>query len=388
MTGDRRRVVITGVGAICGAGQTAPDVFAAVRDGRSAMHRIRHFDTDDFPVDIAAEIPEDLPSGTDRALVWGQTAVDEAVADAFPERMSHSPGGPVIVGSAFGRMGSPGTARWMASTLAHEITARTGFAGPSLTIDSSFASGADAIGLGARRIREGMADIVLAGGIEAPITPLILAGFTSLGALAEADGDPATAIRPFDGLRRGCGLGEGAAFVVLEERQHAVRRGARILAEMRGYGTGIDAFHLTQLPEDGNGLRSAMIDALTDAGLLPSTVDYLNAHGTGTAMNDRIESAVIRDVFGDQASGLPLSSTKAVTGHLLGASGALEAVITILALASQIAPPTINWSMRDPDCDLDYIPNVARQIPMSIAMSNSMGFGGHAASLIVSRDKG
>jgi 3-oxoacyl-[acyl-carrier-protein] synthase II len=253
-------------------------------------------------------------------------------------------------------------------------------------INSSFASGADAIGMAARRIRDGNLDSALAGGSEAPITPSIVAGFTSLGALSDGNDDPVRSIRPFDLHRRGCGLGEGAAFVLLEERELAIERGATILTEVIGYGSSMDAFHITQLPDNGDGLRRAMHLALDDAGIEPVAVDYLNAHGTGTDMNDRIETLVIRDVFG--ANDLPVSSTKAVTGHLLGAAGALEAVITILAMGANIAPPTINWSTRDPECDLDYIPNDARQLDITIAMTNSMGFGGHNASLIFAKGEG
>jgi 3-oxoacyl-[acyl-carrier-protein] synthase II len=252
-------------------------------------------------------------------------------------------------------------------------------------VNSSFASGADAIGIAVRRIRDGNLDGALAGGSEAPITPSIVAGFTSLGALSDGNDDPARAIRPFDLHRRGCGLGEGAALVLLEERELAIERGSTILAEVIGYGSTMDAFHITQLPDNGDGLRRAMQLALDDAGIEPAAVDYLNAHGTGTDMNDRIETRVIRDVFGSNANDLPVSSTKAVTGHLLGAAGALEAVITILAMGANIAPPTINCSTHDPECDLDYIPNDARQLDITTAMTNSMGFGGHNASLIFAK---
>lgn len=391
MASHRRRVVVTGIGAVCGAGRTADEVFAAACEGRSAMRRIRRFDARDFPVDIAAEGPWDGDPATGLYREWGQLAASAAVVDAFPE--GNVPAAPVVVGSAVGSLGlteasgagAGSPLPWSTPTLAHEIAVRTGLGGPSLMINSSFASGADAIGIGARRIREGDAEIVLAGGSEAPITPLMIAGFTALGALADGGDDPATAVRPFDGQRRGAGFGEGAGFVVLEEREHAIARGARIYAEVLGYGPGMDAFHLTQLPEDGNGLRAAMTGALIDAGLAPDAVVYLNAHGTGTGMNDRIETAVIHDVFGEHASRLAVSSTKAVTGHLLGAAGALEAVITILAVESGIAPPTINWSTRDPSCDLDYVPDGPRRMPIGAAMTNSMGFGGHAASLVFGR---
>jgi 3-oxoacyl-[acyl-carrier-protein] synthase II len=370
-------------------------VFQAAISGHSAMRDIQRFDASEFPVSIAAEIPGVIDSARDTYRQYGVVAATMAVRDADlrpgrnPERLG------VIAGSALGSIAALERAavtgsvlRWGAQSLAWEIARSVGANGPSLMVNSSFASGVDAIGMAAWRIRDGRLDTVVAGGSEAPITPSILAGFASLGALADGGDGPGRAIRPFDGHRRGCGLGEGAAFVVLEEREQAIRRGATILAELIGYGSTMDAFHITQLPEDGDGLRRAMQLALADAGIPPPDVNYLNAHGTGTDMNDRIESLVIREVFGSLADRLPVSSTKAVTGHLLGAAGALEAVITILAMGANIAPPTINWTTPDPDCDIDCIPNVARPLDIAIAMTNSMGFGGHNASLVIAEGAG
>lgn len=392
----RRRVVVTGVGALCGAGPSAADVFRAVIDGRSAMRTVRRFDARDFPVAIAAEVQLDGAPPEDPYYAWGRAAARMAVADAFDGKSPGRVDAPVFVGSALGGIaayeagiaatGSPRlSSMWRTPSLAQDIAVQEGLAGPGLMLNSSFASSADAIGIATQRIRDGTATMVLAGGSEAPITPLVLAGFSSLGALADGAGDPAGAIRPFDGLRCGCGLGEGAAFLLLEDREHAIARGATIRTEVMGYGTAVDAFHITQLPEDGEGLRMAMLGALSDAEVEPDAVGYINAHGTGTDMNDRVETAVIWDVFGERARSVPVSSTKAVTGHLLGAAGAMEAVITILALESRILPPTINWTTRAPECDLDYIPNEARRTEVSFAVSNSMGFGGHSASLVLAR---
>lgn len=361
------------------------------------MRPIQRFDATGFPVGVAAEIPGNVQPDADPYRTWGKVASREAMIDAFGGDRADDTPVAVIVGSALGGMSAfesgvnAGYASvflfpWSGPSLADEIAARIGGTASSIMINSSFVSGADAIGMGARRIREGLVDVVIAGASEAPITPLVVSGLSSLGALSDGAGDPAGAIRPFDRYRRGCGLGEGAAFLVLEERDHALARGANIHAELIGYGTAMDAFHITQLPNDGVGLRLAMSQAIADAGVSPVAVGYINAHGTGTDMNDRVETAVIRDVFGGHAWNVPVSSTKAVTGHLLGAAGALEAVITILALESHVAPPTINWSTRDPDCDLDYVPNQSRELRIDVAMSNSMGFGGHSAALIFATD--
>ena len=399
MSALRRRVVVTGVGAVSAAGRDARATIQSVLSGRSAMRQIRRFDTDGFPVSIAAEIPElDFAAG-DPYRELGLNAASMAMQDARADVSGDDDRTGVFVGSALGSISAlerevtscslPAlTGPWCGPSLAQEIAMDVGGRGVSLMVNSSFASGADAIGMAAQRIRDGLLDRALAGGSEAPITPSIVAGFTSLGALADNTGDPTQAIRPFDLNRRGCGLGEGAAFLMLEERDQAIGRGATILAELIGYGTTMDAFHITQLPDDGDGLTRAMLLALDDAGIGPPGVDYLNAHGTGTDMNDRIESLAIRRVFGRSADQMPVSSTKAVTGHLLGAAGALEAVITILAMRANSAPPTINWETPDPECDLDYLPNVARAMDIDIAMTNSMGFGGHNASLIFAKDQG
>jgi 3-oxoacyl-[acyl-carrier-protein] synthase II len=266
--------------------------------------------------------------------------------------------------------------------LATRLARATGARAPVFTVTSAFAASADAIGIAARRIRDGALDVALAGGAEAPITPLVVAGFSAMGALSAQNDDPEMAIRPFDLDRNGCGLGEGAAFLVLEERDRAIARGTTILAELAGYGTSADAWHITQLPEDGEGLVRSMAMALDDSGIDPEGIGYINAHGTGTAMNDRVETRAIHDVFGHHAQRLGVSSTKPITGHMLGAAGAMEAVITIGALRRRMMPPTANWATRDPDCDLDYVTDGPREADLKGAMSNSMGFGGHNAALV------
>jgi 3-oxoacyl-[acyl-carrier-protein] synthase II len=382
MITSRRRVVVTGMGTVSAAGLTADAVIDRVLSGSSAMGPITRFDAAQHEVRIAAEVPMSLDDGSDPFLEWGKRAAAEAMT-AAGDASKDGERASVFVGTALASI----AARERTGVLVHQDLASTlsathGFRGPVLTLTSAFAASADAIGLAAGRIRSGEIDVALAGGAEAPVTPLVVAGFAAMGALSASNDCPEVAIRPFDRDRNGCGLGEGAAFLVLEERDRAIARGATILAELAGYGTSADALHITQLPEDGEGLVRAMTAALDDAGVRPEEVGYVNAHGTGTAMNDRVESWAIREVFGDHASQVGVSSTKPITGHLLGAAGAIEAVITIGALRRGLLPPTANWATRDPACDLDYIPDGSRESALSVAMSNSMGFGGHNAVLV------
>jgi 3-oxoacyl-[acyl-carrier-protein] synthase II len=234
-----------------------------------------------------------------------------------------------------------------------------------------------------RWIRDDMADIVYAGGCEAPVSRLSVAGFNAMNALSTRNDDPAAASRPFDLHRDGFVVGEGAAVLVLEEREHALTRGATILAEVAGYGATDDANHIVQPAPEGEGATRAMRIALADAGVTPTDIQYLNAHGTSTQLNEKFETQAIKGAFGDAAYQLAISSTKSMTGHLLGAAGAIEAVVSTLAIRDQIAPPTINYETPDPDCDLDYIPNTARKLEIATVMTNSMGFGGHNVSLIL-----
>ena len=382
MTTSRRRVVITGMGAVSAAGLTAGAVIDRVLVGHSAMGPISRFDAEQHSVRIAAEVPLPLDDGDDPLLRWGTGAAAGAVASAG-EPITDGERAGVFVGTALASF----AARERTGALVHRDLASTlasahGVRGPVLTLTSAFAAAADAIGIAAQRIRSGDLDVALAGGAESPVTPLVVAGFAAMGALSPSNDCPETAIRPFDRDRNGCGLGEGAAFLVLEARVRALARGATILAELAGYGTSADALHITQLPENGEGLVRAMTSALDDAGARPEDIGYINAHGTGTAMNDRVESRAIRHVFGPHASRVGVSSTKPITGHLLGAAGAIEAVITIGAVRRGMLPPTANWATRDPACDLDYIPDGPRESDLRLAMSNSMGFGGHNAVLV------
>jgi 3-oxoacyl-[acyl-carrier-protein] synthase II len=392
MTHPRRRVVVTGMGAICGAGSTANAIIDAAMDGQSAMRLITRFDVRQHTARIAAEISHPMAPGADPYLEWGVRAANEAVKVAGESAFGDSDRTGVILGTAFGSLatydamfGEQHDGPW--PDLAARLAIATGARGPVLTLTSAFAASADAIGLAVRRIREGSLDVALAGGAEAPITPLIVAGFSAMGALSASNDDPEMAIRPFDLNRNGCGLGEGAALLVLEERERAVARGAKILAELAGYGTSADALHITHLPEDGEGLVRSMAMAINDAGLRPEDIGYINAHGTGTAMNDRVETGAIRQVFGSHADRLGVSSTKPITGHVLGAAGAIEAVITIGALRRGMMPPTANWATRDAECDLDYVPDRPRAADVTFAVSNSMGFGGHNAALILKADE-
>jgi 3-oxoacyl-[acyl-carrier-protein] synthase II len=263
-----------------------------------------------------------------------------------------------------------------------QVAIQFGLKGPNMTIATACASSANAIGEATETIRRGAADAILAGGAEAGLLPLALAGFNVMTAISRRNDAPQKASRPFDLHRDGFVPGEGGAALVLESLDHALARGAHIYAEVLGYGASADAYHITAPQESGEGAAAAMSAALAQTGLEPKDIDYLNAHGTSTQLNDKSETAAIKQVFGPAAYRVPISSTKSMTGHLLGAAGALEAVACVKALQTGILPPTINYETPDPACDLDYIPNVARRVPVRTAMSNSFGFGGHNASLI------
>ena len=265
---------------------------------------------------------------------------------------------------------------------AGQIAIDMGLEGPNMAVISACASGANAIGEAAEVIRRGMADVMIAGGTEAAILPIAIAGFNVMGALSTNNEAGPTANRPFDARRDGFVMGEGAGILVLESYEHARARGARIYGEVAGYGASADASHITAPREDAGGMVLAMENALRSAGIAPCEVNYVNAHGTGTALNDAIESLAIKKVFGEHAAHLPVSSTKPVTGHMLGAAGAVEAILCLQAMAAGAIPPTINYAEPDAACDLDYVPNHARYVPLSVTMSNSFGFGGHNASLV------
>jgi 3-oxoacyl-[acyl-carrier-protein] synthase II len=266
-----------------------------------------------------------------------------------------------------------------------KIAIEMGFRGPNMSIATACASGNNAIGEAAALIQRGVTDVMLTGGSEAGVSKLAMAGFSNMGALSQRNDDPAHASRPFDKERDGFVAGEGGGVLVLESEEHAKQRGARIYGEIMGYGASADAYHITAPQENGEGAILAMRSALADAGLVPSQINYLNAHGTSTPLNDKSETLAIKQVFADSAYSVAISSTKSMTGHLLGAAGAIEAIFCIKAIETGVIPPTINYAVPDPICDLDYTPNTARKIDVQYTMSNSFGFGGHNACLVIGR---
>lgn len=409
-----KRVVITGTGAICALGHSVSAIWSALIAGETGIDTISRFDPADFSTTFAAEVGDlrvdDLlgrkqARRMDRFTQFAVIAARQAVAQSCldisrdPERVG------VMVGSALGGFETFATAtetmltagprrvspfavpmtipNMAPGTVAIDIGAK----GPAFAHASAFASGAHAIGEGMRMIQVGRADAILAGGAEAPITKLALAAFASMGSLSRRNGEPRQAVRPFDADRDGCAMGEGAGVLLLEARDHALARGATILAEITGYCTTADAFHEVQLAPGGEGIARAMSGAIAEAALHPSQIGYLNAHGTATVMNDAYETAAIKTAFGDAAHGLPISSTKAMTGHLLGAAGGLEAIVSIQVIREGILPPTINLETADPECDLDYIAGTSREGVIDAVMSNSMGFGGHNVSLVFVADR-
>lgn len=405
-----RRVVVTGVGAVSSLGLTVPSTWASIVSGRSGVGPITLFDPDGYPVRIAAEVPAFEPEAhfgrrrarhldrvTQLALVATAEAMESAKLDvgADPERVG------VVFGTGIGGIGSleaglavlaergpdwvsPYTLPMMIPNMvAGEVAMQWGIRGYSSCTVTACSASANAIGVGLDLIRAGRADAVVCGGSEAPITCVAVAGFAAMKALSTRNDDPRRASRPFDAGRNGFVIGEGAAVLVLEGLDWARHRGAPILAELAGYGATTDAYHMTQPHPDGDGAVRAMRRACEDAGIEATGIDYVNAHGTSTLPNDRIETIALKRVFGEKVP--PVSSTKSMTGHTLGAAGALEAVVCVQALNHQTAPPTINQDQPDPDCDLDYVPNQARPAVMDAVMTNSFGFGGHNTSLIFRR---
>ncbi|MDQ6673193.1 MAG: beta-ketoacyl-ACP synthase II [Chloroflexota bacterium] len=405
------RVVITGIGAVTPVGLDVPSTWEALVHGHSGVARVQAFDTSDLNVRIAGEVKGFDPSRymdrkearrMDRFLHLGIVAAHEAMRDAAldvraedPERVG------VIVGSGIGGIATIVDAAIVLHTrgpdrvspfvipmmlpdmLAGMIAIQTGAKGPNFSVSSACSTAGHALGEGAETIRRGDADVLIAGGSEAPITRIGLAAFDSMRAISRRNDEPERASRPFDSGRDGFILGEAAGILVLESLEHASNRGARIYAELTGYGATADAYHITAPSENGEGAARAMKLALRGAGLEPAAIDYINAHGTSTQHNDRTESKAIRSVFGQHAP--PVSSTKSMTGHLIGASGAVEAIICIKAILEGCLPPTINYECPDPECDLDYVPNTARSARINAALSNSFGFGGHNTALVLQR---
>ena len=407
-----RRVVVTGLGTVNPIGLNVADTWKAAQAGSSGVARISRFDPSEYRAQIAAEVVEFDPEQymplkearrLDRNAQFFWAAAAQAMEDsglAFEEDDPDALRAGVACGSGIGgiitfqdEVGvlldrgpnrvSPLAITKIISNMAGGVASiEFNLFGPNICTVTACAASANAIGDAAEIIRRDDADVMLAGGCEAGIVELSLASFASARALSTRNDDPATASRPFDADRDGFVMGEGAAVLILEERERAIARGATIYGEVMGYGMSADGYHITMPRPGGAGAARAMQHALRDAGLDPGDIDYINAHGTSTPANDATETAAIKAAFGAAAANIPVSSTKSMTGHLLGGAGALEALLSILAIRDGVLPPTINYQTPDPDCDLDYVPNEARDADVTHVMSNSFGFGGHNVALV------
>jgi len=408
-----RRIVVTGVGAVTPLGLTAETTWEGMRAGRSGIDRITLFDATDFTSQIAGEVRGFDPAAwmelrearhCDRFTQFAIAAAKMAAADAGLDvsAMDANRAG-VLVGSGIG-----GTWTWeeqhrillekgpgrvspffipmlISDIAAGRIAMMLGAKGPNLSLATACATSTHTIGEASEIIKRGDAEVMIAGGTEASVGPLAMAGFCALRALSRRNDAPQAASRPFDRDRDGFVMAEGAGVVVLEELEFAKKRGAPIYGEILGYGMSADAYHITQPCPDGDGMARAMENALADARISPDAVNYVNTHGTSTDIGDVAETLALKRVFGDGAKRVACSSTKSVTGHALGAAGGIEFIACLFALRDQVAPPTINLENPDPDCDLDYVPNQAREMSIKVAMSNSFGFGGHNAILVVGK---
>ncbi|MHB8734950.1 MAG: beta-ketoacyl-ACP synthase II [Terriglobales bacterium] len=408
-----RRVVVTGLGLISAIGLTAQENWQSLLAGRSGIGPITHFDPAQFSCRIAAEVKGFDPlqfiekkelKKMGLFIQFALAAAAEAMAHAgFTVSDAESPRVGVYIGSGIGGFdvierehknlleGGPRKISpfFIPATIvnlaAGHVSIRHNARGPNSATCTACTSSAHAVGDSFRLVQRGDADVMISGGSEAAITPLGVGGFAAMRALSTRNDEPERASRPFDLDRDGFVVGEGSGVLILEELEHARRRGAPILAEVVGYGMSGDAFHITQPAEDGDGAYRSMLNTLNDAQLTPPQVDYINTHGTSTPVGDKLETVAIKRLFGAHARQVAISSTKSMTGHLLGGAGGLEAGISVLALQHQIVPPTTNYETPDPDCDLDYTPNVPRQRAMEYALSNSFGFGGTNASLLFRR---
>ena len=409
------KVYVTGVGMITPVGVDTKSTWKSLLQGKSGIAPIVAFDTEGFATTIAGESPDfDPTTYVDRKQArrldrFAQMAVG-AAAQAMEQAGLDLQDGSVdatrvgsVIGSGIGgiltlseqwavlhekgpdRVNPFLVPMMLADMAPGQVSILYGAKGPNYCTVTACASGADSIGIAAAMIRKGEIDIALAGGTEAPICPIAVAGFNACMALSKRNHDPEGASRPFDAERDGFVMGEGAGVLVIESEESMLRRGATPLAELAGYGASSDAFHVTQPSPNGEGGARAMINALAEAGMEPSDISYVNAHGTSTPMNDRLETEALKTVFGDEAYKIKISSTKSMTGHLLGAAGGVEAAISVLAVADSAIPPTINLESPDPDCDLDYTAHHAQKGIVNAAMSNNLGFGGHNASLIFKR---
>ncbi len=406
----KNRVVVTGMGAITPLGNTLKDNWDNLLSGKSGAGLISKFDASSFPVRISAEVKDFDPANYvdkkevkkfDYFVFYALAASIEAMEHSGLNNYNYDKDrAGCVIGAGIGGFKTiedtqemylaggykkvspffiPSAIINMASGL---VSIRYGLKGPNLSVVTACATGTHAVGDAARMIERGDADIMIAGGSEAAITPLAVGGFSNMRALSRRNDDPKTASRPFDKDRDGFLIGEGGGILILENLDHALKRGAKIYGEIVGYGMSGDAYHITMPSQDGDGAKRCMAMAIKDAGITPDKVDYINAHGTSTPFNDVIETRAIKDLFGDHAKNLKISSTKSMTGHLLGAAGAVESIYTVMALHEGIIPPTINLENQDPECDLDYVPNKAIKHNAIYGLSNSFGFGGTNASLL------
>jgi len=409
----KRRVVVSGLGVITPLGNNVIDTWSNILAGKSGIGRITHFDTTDFPVQIGGSIrdfnvedyiPKKDVKKMDPFIHYGMAAGIQAFEDSglvVNEENAHRIG--VAIGSGIG--GLPGIEKGtlilqeggprkispfyvpsnIINMISGNLSIRIGAKGPNFAIVTACTTGTHNIGDAARLIEYGDADVMVAGGAEMATSPTSLAGFANARALSTRNDEPERASRPWDRDRDGFVLSDGAGVMVLEELEHAKQRGAHIYGELIGYGMSGDAYHMTAPSEDGSGATHSMLNALRNAHIDKSTIDYINAHGTSTPAGDVVENNAVKCVFGDDAKKVAISSTKSMTGHLLGAAGGIEAVFCLLAIRDQVAPPTINLDNPDPACDLDYVPHYARQMKIDIALSNSFGFGGTNGTLIFSK---
>jgi 3-oxoacyl-[acyl-carrier-protein] synthase II len=406
----KRRVVVTGVGLVTPVGNTVEATWSALMQGRSGVDNIKKFDVEKFPVRFAAEVKDFDPldfiekkearkmgafihyaiAASDEALRDSGLSITDENAEAVGTYISSGIGDFWAIEREHSKLLNEGPHRVspffipsaIVNLAAGQVSIRHGAKGPNSATATACSAGAHAIGDSFRIIERGDADVMICGGAESAITPMSVAGFAAMRALSTRNDDPQHASRPFERDRNGFVIGEGAGLVILEELETARRRGAKIYAEMVGYGMTADAFHITMPDETGSGAIRVMQKALKDAGVEPEKVDYINAHGTSTPYNDKFETAAIKKTFGEHAYRLAVSSTKSMTGHLLGAAGGIEGVFSVLAIHHKVVPPTINYVNPDPECDLDYVPNEPRELDVTYALSNSFGFGGTNAALL------
>lgn len=410
---QKKRVVITGFGTITSLGHTAEETWQALLGGKSGAAKITAFETSGFDVNFACEVknfksddyfPTPQAKRLDRFAQFALVAAIQAIRESGLDMAKEDPlrvgcvigsgvGGFVEFGEQQTRLIQKGPSRVspftipkvMMNSAAGHIAIQFGLKGPNFSVASACASANHAVGVAFKIVQMGMADVVITGGSEAAITPLGIAGFASLKALSTRNDDPTKASRPFEKDRDGFVMGEGAGMFIMETLEHAQARGARIYAEMLGFGMNDDGYHITAPDPEGDGAMNTMRLALEDAGLKPEQVSYINAHGTSTVYNDLTETKAIKKLFGSYAKKLAVSSTKSMIGHLLGASGAAELVAVIMSIRDNMVHPTINHEIPDPECDLDYVPNQPRKLEVNVALSNSFGFGGHNAALCVGK---